>query len=74
MTELIKLLNQTIASPVDWENDKDILSSGKINSIDLTELIIALEDAYGITITMEYMTPENFNSAEAILALIHELE
>ena len=45
-----------------------------LDSIDITSIIVELEDHYDIEITMEYMENENFDSVEAMLKMIEELQ
>lgn len=73
MEELIKLLSETIEG-VDFENEDRLMTDKIISSIDLTEIIAEIEDHYDIEIDMEYMVPENFESAQAMLNMIEELQ
>ena len=73
MEELIKLLSETIEG-VDFENEDRLMTDKIISSIDLTEIIAEIEDHYDIEIDMEYMIPENFESAQAMLNMIEELQ
>ena len=72
MDELLELLNDTIED-VDFENEESLMSDKIISSIDLAEIISAIEEHYDIEIDMEYMIPENFESAQAMLDMIEEL-
>ena len=45
-----------------------------VDSLDLFEIVMAFEEAYGIEIPSEEMEPENFNSAKAIYEMIQRLE
>lgn len=69
LIELLKNVNDTI----DYENETGFLSKNLLDSIDITELIAQLEETYDIEITVEYLTPQYFDSVEAILGLIEEL-
>jgi len=73
MEELVKLLSETIEG-VDFENEERLMTDKVISSIDLTEIIAEIEDHYDIEIDMEYMVPENFESAKAMLNMIEELQ
>ena len=73
MEELVKLLSETIEG-VDFENEERLMTDKIISSIDLTEIIAEIEDHYDIEIDMEYMVPENFESAKAMLNMIEELQ
>ena len=73
MEALVKLLSETIEG-VDFENEERLMTDKVISSIDLTEIIAEIEDHYDIEIDMEYMVPENFESAKAMLNMIEELQ
>ncbi len=76
MDEMQKLLEvlAEIKDDVDFENEKALVEDGLIDSLDLTQIIAALDDAFGIHIPAGEIEPENFNSVEAMLNLIHEYQ
>ena len=51
-------------------NFKDDLGA---DSLDLFELVMALEEEYDIEIPAEELIPDNFNSAKALYALVERL-
>lgn len=73
MEELLNVL-QSIRSDVDFENEKKLIDDGILDSFDIVSIVGELCDIYDVTITAEDLEPENFNSAEAILALIEKLQ
>jgi acyl carrier protein len=48
----------------------DFFSRGMLDSFDLTTLVFALEERFGISIDGTDIVPENFRSAEAIVSLL----
>lgn len=50
--------------------DASLLEQGVIDSVTMVDLITFLESRYGIHIDDEEMTPENFDSLNAIVALV----
>ncbi len=74
MDEMKKLLEALaeIKDDVDFENEKALVEDGLIDSLDLTQIIAALDDAFDIHIPAGEIEPENFNSVEAMLNLIHQ--
>lgn len=42
-------------------------------SLDIVMLVGELNEAYGISITVDDLVPENFNSAQGIYALVQRL-
>lgn len=72
MDKLMKILTENCPD-IDFANEKALIDDGVLTSIDLVTLVGELNDAYDIEITADDLLPENFNSAEAILALVEEL-
>ncbi len=55
----------------DVDLDSDILVDDEIiDSLDLVSLVSEIMDEFGVKIPVDEITPENFNSLDAILALI----
>ncbi|MBR3948659.1 MAG: acyl carrier protein [Clostridia bacterium] len=73
MNELIEIL-KSVNDKIDYENEKSLVTGKVLDSIDITSIIVELEDHYDIEITMEYMENENFDSVEAMLKMIEELQ
>lgn len=57
----------------DLSEVKDIVEGGYIDSFELMNLITMLCDQFGIEISIEDITPENFNSVDAISAMVESL-
>ncbi len=72
MDELLRILSE-IKEGVDFETEDALVDDEIIDSLDLTAIISELEDAFDIEIGMEEVTPENFNSAEAMWDMIERL-
>ena len=68
MEKLIGIL-KSVCPGVDFENEKALCDDGIINSLD-----IELMDAYGVEIDIDDLVPENFNTAESILALVEKAQ
>ena len=73
MDELLKILNE-INSDIDYVNEKDLIDDGLLDSLDVVALVSELNDHYGIEIGLDELVPENFNSVEAMLAMIERLK
>ncbi len=69
MRKLLDLLLE-INDDVDFESETALVDESLIDSLDLTQIIAALSNAFGVRITTGDIEPENFNSAEAMLALV----
>ena len=72
MEKLIEILND-IHPDIDFENEDRLIDGGILDSMDIINLISEISDYYDVTITAKDIVPENFNSAEALYALIQRL-
>lgn len=52
----------------------DIIEGGYLDSFELMSLIGGLADTFGIEIDVDEIVPENFNSVEAIAAMVTRLK
>ncbi len=72
MDELIALL-QTIRSDVNYEECKELIDGGVFGSFEIIQTIAGIEEKFGVSIMPDDFIPENFNSAQAMWALIERL-
>ena len=72
MDELIEILKE-IHPEVNYETENSLIDSRIFDSFDIVTLVGELTDNYDIEIGPQDLIPENFNSAEAIYALITRL-
>ena len=73
MEELLELLER-VRPGVDFENETELVDGSVLNSFDVVMIIGELNEHYDIDISVDDILPENFNSAEAILALIEDMQ
>ena len=73
MESLLKILAD-IRPDVDIEDNKELVDSGELDSFDIVTLVGELCDAYDIEIGADEIVPENFNSGEALMALVTRLQ
>lgn len=64
--EVLKAENEEIVEDL----DRDLLESGILDSFDIVNLVVALEEALGVSIDVEMVSPENFQTAESIIRMI----
>jgi len=72
MEKILEIL-KSIRSDIDFENETKLIDDGILDSFDIVSIVAELCDAYDITITAEDMEPENFNSVQAMLALVERI-
>ena len=73
MEKLLEIL-KGIRPDVDFENETELIDDGILDSFDVVSIISEIDDAFGVQIRINELDPENFNSAEAIWALIQKLK
>ena len=73
MDQLIEIL-EDLHSDVDYETEDGLVDNGILDSLDIVTLITEINDKFDVSIPAEEIIPENFNSAEALYALIRKLD
>jgi len=73
MDELLEIL-EDINPDVDYETCEDLIDGHYLTSLSIISLIAELEDAFDITIPAVEIVPDNFNSAEKMMAMIERLQ
>ncbi|HAS21547.1 MAG TPA: acyl carrier protein [Lachnospiraceae bacterium] len=73
MEELLDILNE-IDDSIDYENEKALIDDHLLDSFSIITLVSELEDHFDIEIDAAEMTPENFNSAEALWAMVQRIQ
>ena len=76
MSDMEKLLAALaeVRDDVDFARESGLVDEGVIDSLDLTQIIAALDEAFGIHIPAGEIEPENFNSATDMLALVRRYQ
>ena len=72
MEKIIEIL-ESIRSDVDFANEEKLIDDGILDSFDIVAVVGELCDEFDITITVDDMEPENFNSVKAIKELVDRL-
>ena len=73
MNELLEILND-LHPEVDFETCESLIDDKILDSFDIIAIISEINEEFDVTISAEYIVPENFNSAKALYALIQKLE
>ena len=74
MKEQLMGVLQEIRPDVDFENEKQLITDGVLDSFDIVSLVTALNDEFDIEIEVGNLVPDNFNSIEGMMALIEKLQ
>ncbi len=72
MDELRAMLEEKFPT-IDFDAEKNLVSSGVLDSLQVVEIIADIEDLFDISVTMEYIQPTYFESVEAMWEMIEEL-
>ena len=72
MEQLLEALKR-VNPNIDYEGQTALYTNKIIDSIDMTSILAELEETFDIEIDMEYLVPENFDSVEAMWAMVQEL-
>ncbi len=73
MNELIEILSE-LHDDVDFATETGLIENGILNSLDIVSIITEVADRFDVMIPAEEIMPENFDSAEALWALISRLD
>lgn len=69
MDKILEILNET-RPDIEFEEEKELIDGGLLDSFDIVSIISDLNDAFDINIRVTDLKPENFNSVEAIHNLV----
>lgn len=67
--QIIEILSE-ICPGIDFETETALIDDGLIDSLDIVAVVTELMEAFDVELGVNDLTPENFNSVEAIEELI----
>ena len=73
MEELLEILRE-LKPGVKFEGQTRLFDDGILDSLDVVSLVSEIDDAFDVEISVVDLRPENFNSVEAMMALIERLQ
>ncbi|MCL2671577.1 MAG: acyl carrier protein [Clostridiales bacterium] len=73
MEQLIAILNE-IVPDLDYTRCDTLVSGRYLDSFDIVTLVADIYEAFGVRVPAQYLTPENFDSAARIWALLCRLQ
>ena len=72
METLLNILSQ-LHEDVDFETETALIDDKILDSFDIVTLVAEIDAEFDVAIPAEELIPENFNSAQALYALIERL-
>ena len=73
MRDTILEILEDIGEDVDFDTCETLIDDGILSSLDIIHLIGALNDEFDISIPATEIIPENFNSVNAMAAMVARL-
>ena len=74
MKEQLMEILEELRPDVDFENEKQLITDGVLDSFDIVSLVGSLNDEFDFEIQVGNLVPDNFNSIEGMMALIEKLQ
>ena len=73
MEELLRIMSE-VRPDIDFENETHLIDNEMLDSLDIVAIVTDVNDEFDISINVNDLLPENFNSAEALYDLIKKLQ
>lgn len=73
MERLIEIL-ENVKPDVDFENCETLIDDGLLDSFSILAIVGEINDEFDVEISAPDIVPENFNSANALWALVERLQ
>lgn len=71
--DIIVEMLEDLHPEVDFEQCNTLIDDKILDSFDIVSLVTDLSEEFDITISVEELTPENFNSAKSIYEMVQRL-
>ena len=71
--QIIEILTE-ICPGVDFEQETSLIDDSLIDSLDIVAVVTDLMDTFDVQLGVDDLTPENFNSVDAICQLIERAQ
>ncbi len=72
MEALLEILNE-LHPEVDFETEMGLIDNKVLDSFDIVTIVAEIDGEFDVQIPAVELTPENFNSAQALYALVERL-
>lgn len=73
MEEILNILKE-FRPDVDARGREDLIDGGLLDSLDIVNIVAEFESVFDVSIPVEEIVPENFNSVEAMQKMIDRLK
>lgn len=73
MEEILEILRE-IRPDVDFENETKLIDDDILDSFDIISIVSEFNESFDISINVEDLEPDNFNTVEAMKNLIEKLQ
>ena len=74
MREQVLEVLKGVRGDVDFEKETKLVDDGILDSFDIISIVSDLNDRFDVEITADELEPENFNTLDAIVALVGSLQ
>lgn len=74
MREEVMAILTEIRKDVDFENETKLIDDSILASLDIVAIVGEFNETFGVEISVEDLIPENFNSVDAMVALIESAQ
>lgn len=71
--QILNILNE-VKPTKNLEGITDIVESGYLDSFELMSLIAQISDTFAVEVGIDEIVPENFNSVDAMAAMVEKLK
>lgn len=71
--EILEIL-QEIRPDIDFANKTAMIDDGTLASLDIVAIVGEFNDAFDIDISVDDLLPENFNTLDAMVALVTSMQ
>ena len=74
MREQVLEVLKAVRRDVDFENETKLIDDDILDSFDIISIVSDLNEKFDVDITADELEPENFNTLDAIVALVESLQ
>ena len=72
MEQLLEILTE-LHPEVDFNTEEHLIDNKILDSFDIVTIVAEIDSEFDVSIPAEELVPENFNSAQALYALVERL-